>query len=100
MKKEVVMICVVGLVLAVGLLSGCYELDLTTRGMIKSLSMYKDMNDGQDILVIGFYNCSSLEVSYNSVKKYNLQVGQNVIIYYKFATINEVKDVYINVVEG
>ena len=80
MKK----IVIVGITIIIVLLfSGCFSSDITFRGKITDIQRYIDMNDGKDITVLYLKNpynkTQSYEIESNTINKYHLIIGQNII---------------------
>ena len=93
MKKAILVIGV--LVVLLCLLSGCLEeATWTMRGKVTSIEKY--VSGDKTILVIGLNNGSKREFEYESIKKYNIKLGDEIIIKMEdiFQPYN-VKEVYI-----
>ena len=77
MKKATI---VIGLILvATVLLSGCLEeATWTMRGKVTSIEQY--VSDSGTILIIQLNNGTKKEFEYESIKKYNIKLGDEIII--------------------
>jgi hypothetical protein len=81
-KKIIGILMLVLVMVSVGLLSGCISASYTVHGKITRIEHYINQNDvnGNDITIIYFGNGSGWEVTTSSVKRYNLQVCDKVVL--------------------